>query len=93
MNRITLEGLKPEEAYLLYEETDSEICVVKTFVDPQYRGKGLAKKLMEKFMEETKSSKKQLTATCSYAKSYLLKADDERIDKAKLQEVAESCRL
>ncbi len=93
MNKITLKGYSDEEVYLLYQIEGDYIVVVKTFVDEKYRGQGLAKKLMLKFLEETKTSDKKIAATCSYAQNFLLKIDDERIDKDKIRNTVSSCRI
>ena len=90
--KIHLDGYSSEEVYLLYEENDKEYVVVKTFVDEKYRGRGLAKQLMGKFLKHTLPTKK-ISATCSYAQKYLLTCDDERIDKKKISETKALCRL
>lgn len=93
MNKISLKGYSEKEVYLLYEIKDEYLVVVKTFVDVRYRGKGLAKKLLIQFLEDTKTINKKITATCSYAQSFLLKYEDERIDKEKIKKKVSACHL
>ena len=46
--------------------------IIHTSVDPQYQGCGLARKLVEKIIEEAKKNHKQIIADCSYAKKILI---------------------
>lgn len=46
--------------------------IIHTIVYPQYQGCGLARKLVEKIIEEAKKNHKQIIADCSYAKKILI---------------------
>ena len=50
-----------------YTETESAICIYHTDVDPEYGGKGIAKRLVYKALEYAEKNGKQVSATCSYA--------------------------
>ncbi|MBF0710497.1 MULTISPECIES: GNAT family N-acetyltransferase [unclassified Gemella] len=45
--------------------------IIKVFVSEEYRGQGLASKMMEYLYQYAKENKIILDATCSYAKSWL----------------------
>lgn len=50
--------------------------IVHTVVDNQYRGQGIAKKLVQCVKENAEKYHKQLTASCSYAKKVLGNSDN-----------------
>ena len=75
-----------EEAYELYNEQEIMVaqilfpkieenlyCITHTFVDPSLRGMGVAAELVEKVIEVARLNGYQITATCSYARSYFAK--------------------
>lgn len=52
---------------------DGTFCIDHTFVDSSLRGQGVAGKLVELAVKEITSNGGTVTATCSYAKSWLEK--------------------
>ena len=69
---------KNEEGKIIAEITYNEIeqgiyNIDHTFVDESLRGQGIAQKLVEMAINEIKSRKGKVQATCSYAKHYLEK--------------------
>ena len=61
-------------AEITFPETESGVfCIDHTFVDESLRGQGIAQKLVSQAVEEIKSKGGTITATCSYAKSWLEK--------------------
>lgn len=54
-------------ARLLWEEEHKTYHILSTFVDPSLRGKGVAGKLMEAFMERIKNKDVEVVPVCSYA--------------------------
>ena len=50
-----------------YMVTEQGWNIYHTEVDPEYGGKGIARRLVYKVMEEAERSKATLAATCSYA--------------------------
>jgi len=78
--------LKKEDGRIYYESEGkllAEITYFKvkdniyeinhTFVDESLRGQGIASKLVEEAIEDIRSKNGKITASCSYAKSYLEK--------------------
>lgn len=79
-----------EEAYELYNEQEIMVaqilfpkieknlyCITHTFVDPSLRGMGVAAELVEKVIEVARLNGYQITATCSYARSYFAKKPND----------------
>ncbi len=61
-------------AELVYSLEDSgEIVIERTFVNPELRGQGIAVQLMETALVYFREKGFKVTATCSYAHSYLQK--------------------
>ena len=50
-----------------YQESDSGWCIYHTEVDPEYGGKGIAKRLVYAVIEAAERKGVEVTATCSYA--------------------------
>jgi len=50
--------------YIVQEDTWN---IVHTEVDKNYQGQGIARRLVERTMEEAKKNNKKLIADCSYA--------------------------
>lgn len=56
---------------------DSDTFVIEhTEVNPEYKGMGIAKKLIDKVVDEMRIRDKKLKATCSYAQTMLEKSDE-----------------
>ena len=65
-----------EIAYMTIKETENgDIEFIKLFVDPAFRGQGIAGKFMEKAAEEYKE--KNIIPICSYAYSWYKKKTEE----------------
>ena len=54
-----------------YRESDSGWCIYHTVVDPEYGGKGIAKRLVYAVIEVSERKGVSITATCSYAVNVL----------------------
>ena len=54
-------------------ETENCWNIVHTEVDNSYQGQGIARKLVEKIIENAKENNKKVIAECSYAKKILEK--------------------
>ena len=53
---------------------DNNVCdIYHTYVDPNYRGNGLAKILLDELLSDLEKKNIEAKATCSYASSYLEK--------------------
>ena len=52
-------------------ENQEEWNIVHTFVNSNYQGQGIARKLVECIIEKSKEYKKILKADCTYAKKVL----------------------
>lgn len=52
-------------------ETENCWNIVHTEVDNSYQGQGIARKLVEKVIENAKENSKKVIAECSYAKKIL----------------------
>lgn len=50
-----------------YEDTGKEFLIFHTEVNPEYGGKGIAKRLVYCIIEQAERQKKEIAATCSYA--------------------------
>lgn len=62
------------DAYIIF--TDNEIS--KVFVDPIYRGQGVAGKMMQELVTFARNNKVKVTATCPYAVSWFEKNEEQR---------------
>ena len=54
-----------------YEETQNGWIIYHTEVDEKYSGKGIAKRLVYRLIEQAERSKTDVSATCSYAAKVL----------------------
>ena len=59
-------------------ETEKYWNIVHTEVNDLYQGKGIAKKLVEKVIENSKKFDKVLMADCSYAKKVIERQREEK---------------
>ncbi|MDO4814589.1 MAG: GNAT family N-acetyltransferase [Gemella sp.] len=60
------------KAYIMFpKNVNGTNTIVKVFVSEEYRGQGLAGKMMAYLYEYAKENNITLDATCSYAKSWL----------------------
>lgn len=58
------------------KEDENTYNINHTFVDESLRGQGIAGRLVECALEEIKKKNGKVIATCSYAKSYLEKKNN-----------------
>ncbi len=67
-NRFLIRNEKDEViAYLSYSfEDDSVLIANSTFVDPVLRGKGIARKLLDRFAEYARENDYKVRPLCSY---------------------------
>lgn len=65
---LQLEG---HEAVLDYQLNDNNIDFNHTFVPPEFRGKGLAEKLVRAGLSWAKEQKYKIHASCSYVQRFL----------------------
>lgn len=77
-NRIYLKNnAKNIVAEICFEELEDKVYnIYHTYVDENYRGQGIATKLMEYALEEIDRRGGKVSATCSYAINYLKKEKD-----------------
>ena len=71
------------EGYVLYEnekkvgclnweeDTDGDLRLTHTFVDPSMRGQNIAKRLLEKTVEYARENQKRVVPICSYVQEHL----------------------
>ncbi len=64
---------KKVAGYVSWSSQGEAIYVEHTFVDPAYRGQGLAARLMEETLKKADEEGWKVVPVCSYAKSYLEK--------------------
>lgn len=57
----------------IFVEEGNQWNITHTEVDNRYQGQGIARELVENIMEEAKANKKEVKATCSYAKKVIKK--------------------
>lgn len=57
-------------------EDEKKITIDHVFVSEQFRGKGIAGKLIEEVIKYAKVNEKKIYPICSYAKQYLLQKEE-----------------
>jgi hypothetical protein len=65
-------------AYVEYHVDGGVTYIDSTFVPEEYRGQGLAEKLVKAAIEHAKQNKLKIVPICSYAKRYLDKHPEYR---------------
>ncbi|MBO6244345.1 MAG: N-acetyltransferase [Clostridia bacterium] len=80
-NRIYLKNLEGKIiAEIEFEEVEKgKFNIYHTFVDESLRGQGIASKLIEEAIKEIKNRNGKVGATCSYAKRWLEKHNDNML--------------
>ena len=53
-------------AELTFSETDGHMVIDHTYVPPQYRGRGVALKLVVRAIEDARAAGQKITPLCSY---------------------------
>jgi predicted GNAT family acetyltransferase len=67
-------NLGPEEtAYIQYEVIGGSLYILRTFVPDEFRGKGIARKLIEAAVDYAKTYSLKIVPICNYAKAYFEK--------------------
>jgi predicted GNAT family acetyltransferase len=68
------------KAYLAVKEDPERriMELVETYTPPQHRGKGIAKAMMKKAVEDARSKGLKIVPICSYSVYYFLKYPEER---------------
>ena len=61
------------KAYVAYEVKDGVMKILETYTPPQYRGRGIASKLMEYAVRLAASNGWLIEPVCSYAIHYFIK--------------------
>ena len=70
-NRAVIYDENKEIGECNYIENENTWNIVHTVVDTNYQGQGLARKLVECIIENSKTYNKTLIADCSYAKKVI----------------------
>jgi len=65
-------------AYLKYSMSGNALHIDATFTPEEYRGRGLAEKLMEAAIAYAQQNALKIVPNCSYAKSYFEKHHEHR---------------
>jgi Predicted acetyltransferase len=66
------------KAYLTYRVEQGKMYLISTYTPPQHRGKGVAKKLVERALEIARNRGLKVVPICSYATYYFLKNKEAR---------------
>ncbi len=66
------------KAYLRYHIEDGKLYLDATYTPEQWRGRGLARKLVEKAIDYAVSKGLKIAPICSYSVYYFLKNPDKR---------------
>lgn len=70
LHRFVL-SMDDAEAVLEYELSGQQINFIHTYVPAEFRGKGLAEKLVRNALSWAKSQHYQIHASCSYVQRFL----------------------
>ncbi|MEL9929422.1 MAG: GNAT family N-acetyltransferase [Sulfolobales archaeon] len=66
------------KAYLTYKIDNGKMILESTYTPPQHRGKGVAKKLVDKAIEIAREKGLEIIPICSYSVYYFMKYKDVR---------------
>jgi len=66
------------KAYLRYHREDGRLFLDATYTPEKWRGRGLAKRLVEKAIEYAEQNGLKIVPICSYSVYYFLKNPDKR---------------
>ena len=66
------------KAYIAYEVREKVMRILETYTPPQYRGRGIASKLMEYAVKLAVSNEWLIEPVCSYAIYYFIKHPELR---------------
>lgn len=80
-NGYELAGPKGRIGEITYLMVDADTWVIDhTYVDPDYRGKQLAKRLLDLLVDEARSKGKKLIPSCSYAMAEFRRHEEQYKD-------------
>ncbi|MEO6948224.1 MAG: GNAT family N-acetyltransferase [Ginsengibacter sp.] len=65
---------------MIFQLSGTEMIVNHTEVDPQFEGKGLAKKMFLKMIKYARENKLKVVANCSYVQAQIQKNKEEYTD-------------
>lgn len=65
---------------MMFQISGKEMIVNHTEVDPQFEGKGLAKKMFLKMIEYARANKLKVIANCSYTQAQIQRHKEEYAD-------------
>lgn len=74
---ILLNDKKQAVGELGFSKNLDALIVIRTFINPAFRGQGLAKLLMKRAIEIAKNENLEISATCSYGVTYIEDHKDE----------------
>ncbi|MCE4611333.1 MAG: N-acetyltransferase [Desulfurococcales archaeon] len=66
------------KAFLRYKIDDGRMELIETYTPPQHRGKGVARKMVEKALEVARERGLKIVPICSYAVYYFIKHPEAR---------------
>jgi len=66
------------KAWLLYEVRNGRMRLLETYTPPQYRGRGIARRLVEKAIEIAREKGLEIEPVCSYTIYYFWKHPEAR---------------
>ncbi len=66
------------KAWLLYKIVNEKMYLYKTYTPPQHRGKGIARKLVEKAIDIARERGLRIVPVCSYTIRFFMKNPDKR---------------
>ncbi len=66
------------KAWLLYKVENDKMYLYKTYTPPQHRGKGIARKLVEKAIDIARERGLRVVPVCSYTIRFFMKNPDKR---------------
>jgi len=66
------------KAFLAFKTEDNVVKLLETYVPPQHRGKGIAKLLVDKAVEDAEREGLSIEPICSYSVSYFITNRDKR---------------
>lgn len=66
------------KAYLRYKVEENIMQLIETYTPPEYRGRGLAKMMMDKAVQYAVEKGLKVLPICSYALHYFIKNVDKR---------------
>ena len=66
------------KAFLRYRISEGRMELVETYTPPQHRGKGVARRMVEKALEVARERGLKIVPICSYAVYYFIKHPEAR---------------